>query len=162
MTTYYHFAPSRKQAPAFMPTFDGAQYMVTVPWNVSGQRFYVKCLTINGRLVFNVPLVESTPPIEIESLDWDPFNKRVVVTTVDPHELPLGRVMNITVKRAFPTTYNGNGFASILNRTQFEYPLIQDPGQPTLMGTVEYLINMIKPYFQSTLIFRNRMFEVNP
>jgi len=37
-----------------------------------------------------------------------------------------------------------------------------DPGTVTSAGEVSFLINMCAGYFNSTMIFRNGQFEVNP
>jgi hypothetical protein len=162
VTTYYQFIKSRSQAPSFMPTLDGQEYTISITWNISAQRYYVNCSSLDGTLLFSVPLISSLSPMEIETLEWDEFNGRVIATTVAPLGLPIGQVINLTVIGAIPNTYNGTGFTSILSKNQFTYPIINNPGQAFIMGSVEYLINMAKGYFQSTLIYRNEMFEVSP
>jgi hypothetical protein len=162
MTTFYNFVVSHIRAPSFTPTLDGQQYTITITFNISAQRYYINCLTIDGQLLFSVPLVESTQPIEIETLTWDQTNQRVVAKTVAPHGFTIGRVMNLSIINAKPGTYNGSGFCSILSETEFVYPMIPNPGQPFFMGAVQYLISMTKGYFQSTLVYRNRRFEVSP
>jgi hypothetical protein len=162
MTIYYQFIPSKSNAPSFMPTFDGQQYNVSIVWNISAQRFYVKCMTLQGALVFLVPLVNSNPPIEITSFVWDEFNARVVATTAKSHGMPIGQVININIINTVPSAFNGSGLGFVLSDNQIVYPMQQNPGQATMLGVLDMFISMTKAYFQSTLVFRNMVFEVTP
>jgi hypothetical protein len=162
MTTFYPFNSSRIRAPSYLMTFDGAQYTVTIIWNVSAQRFYILCQTTNNQVIFLVPLVASLPSIPLVNLEWDEYNSRVVVTTVNPHGFSLGQVIPLILHSTRPNIFNGFGPMTILNNTQFFYPMKQNPGQMTIAGFADYLISMTEGYFQSTLIYRNGMFEVNP
>jgi hypothetical protein len=162
MTTFYSFVPSAVKAPSFMPTLDGSQYTCIITWNVSGQRYYLNCYTINNQLIFSVPIVNSMDPIEIENLEWDEYNSRVVATTVNPHGWNIGQVYLLNIFGARPNIFNGNGFCSIISDTQFIYAMLNDPGHPTWMGVVEHTINLAKGYFQSTIVYRDQRFEVSP
>lgn len=162
MTTYYQFSPSRITAPTFTPTLDGNQYIITIIWNISARRYYVIGQTMDGQLIFAVPLVESLPSIPILNATWDRQNARAVVTTTYPHPFVIGAPVKISVNSMVPSGYNGSGFALPLSKTEICYPVAIDPGEVTVVGVVDYLINMIKPYFQSTLVYRNTMFEVSP
>lgn len=162
MTTYYQFSPSRVTAPTFTPTLDGNQYIITVVWNISARRYYVIGQTMDGQLIFAVPLVESIPSIPISEAIWDRQNARAVVTTTYPHPFVIGAPVIISVSSMTPSGYNGSGFALPLSNTEICYPVATDPGEVTVVGVVDYLINMVKPYFQSTLVYRNGMFEVSP
>ena len=162
MTTYYQFAPSRISAPIYTFTLDGNQYSVTVVWNVSARRFYLLGQTMDSQLVFAVPLVESLPSIPILSATWDRSNARAVVTTTYPHPFIIGAPVKISVNSMTPSGYNGSGFALPLSKTEIAYPVAKDPGTATVVGFVDYVINMVQPYFKSTLVYRNTMFEVSP
>lgn len=162
MTTFFQFVPSLKRAPAFMPTFDGAQYSVTVVWNISARRFYVNCKDLSGNLIFMVPLIINPDPIELVSISYDPQNHRVVAQTIIPHGFPIGSVVNGNIVGCVPNGYNGSGLMSILSKTEIIYPMLNNPGQPALLGVFDYLISMTKGYFISTLVYRNGNFEVSP
>lgn len=43
----------------FQPTLDNAVYTVTVTWNVFGSRYYVNIKTVQGALVYTMPLIGS-------------------------------------------------------------------------------------------------------
>jgi hypothetical protein len=162
MTTYFQFNTSNRRAPSFSPIFDGAVYRITVLWNISAQRYYVNCQDLFGNLIFMVPLVGNPDPFEIASLDYDDQNKRVIITTVKPHNAPVGQVIDLNVIGCIPIAYNGVGLLFVLNEMQMVCPMIQNPGPATTLGVVDYLISMTKGYFISTMIFRNDNFEVNP
>jgi hypothetical protein len=162
MTTYYPFIQSASRAFSFMPEFDGSNYNVTVLWNVSSQRYYVKCVSANNVLIFMVPLVNSANGAEIESLVWDENNEVVIATMVAPHGMLIGEIFNVSIIQAVPTGYNGNGMALITDVNEFTYPMSQDPGYMQQAGIAQFLISMTKSYFNSTLVFRNMQFEVTP
>jgi hypothetical protein len=162
MTTYAQFTPSNKKAPSFIFVFDGTQYVLTISWNISAKRYYVNCTDPSGNLVFMVPLIRNPNPIEIVSLTYDFLNQRVVVETVTPHGVPIGKIINASIINCVPDTYNGSGLMSALSETEIIYPMLQDPGQATIFGSIDYLISMTKGYFISTFIFRNNTFEINP
>jgi hypothetical protein len=162
MTAYYPFVPSNVRAPSFTPMLDGENYTITILWNVSAQRYYVKCTSFNNNLIFMVPLVDTLIGMEIQSLIWDENNKVVIAKLAAPHNFPIGEIVNVSIIQTLPTTYNGSGMALIVGHNTFTYPVAQDPGAMYQAGVVQYLISMSKSYFNSTLIFRNRQFEVSP
>jgi|HubBroStandDraft_2_1064218.scaffolds.fasta_scaffold00040_30 hypothetical protein len=162
MTTYYQFIPSRVSAPVFTPTLDGNQYTVSVTWNTSARRYYINVITMSGILIASVPLIESPASMAVSNAIWDPQNMRVVLTTVNPHPFIIGAPAKAFINGMSPDNYNGSGFILPLSKTELCYPLPSDPGSITTLGVVDYLINLVAPYFQSTLVFRNMMFEVSP
>jgi hypothetical protein len=162
MTSYYEFLPSHRQAPSISPIFDGIPYRLRILWNISAQRYYVNCQANDGTMFFTVPLVESLPPKEINSLFWDQLNQRVILETMEPHGLIIGKVININVINCLPTTYNGSGLGFPISKTQIVYPMSTDPGTATTFGSLDMFVNLIKGYYLSTLVYRNSFFEVNP
>jgi hypothetical protein len=162
MTSYYRFIPNNKKAPSFTPTFDGIQYNCTIIWNISSLRYFVLCQTMDSQLVFLLPIIESQPAFDLANLEYDDNDQRVIATTINPHGFPIGMVLNMTLINALPIGYNGSGLASIISKNQFVYNMQQNPGQPMVFGSAEFLISMTQGYFQSTLVFRNSTFEVNP
>jgi hypothetical protein len=145
-----------------MPTFDGKSYTITVLWNASGQRFYIRCFDINNTLIFMVPIINSPEGKEIKSLIWDENNEVVVATMEAPHNMPIGEVFDVSIIQAVPTGYNGNGMALITDIDEFTFPMKQNPGYVQQAGVAQFLISMTKPYFNSTLVFRDMQFEVTP
>ena len=162
MTTFYSFSPNNRKAPNYMMTFDGNTYSVTIIWNVSAKRYYVMCQTMDGSLVFLVPLVQTMVSYEITNLLYDEQNSRVVATVKTPFKLSIGQVFNANIINTSPIGYSGFGLASVLSENEFIYNITQNPGLPTVYGSVDILISIVQAYFQSTLIFRNGFFEVSP
>jgi len=162
MTTFYQFAPSNVKAPSFRPTFDGQQYIVTIIWNVSSQRYYINCSDLAGNLIFFIPIINSDTNIEIFSFEWDAIETRIIATTKIPHTFPVGEIVFVSIVGCTPTTFNGTGNVLILNETQFTFTYPQDPGQYAFGGSVGFLINMTEGYFDSSLVYRDGSFEVTP
>jgi hypothetical protein len=162
VTTFYQFTPSRASAPVFTPTLDGNQYNVSIRWNISARRYYVNVVTMDGILVAAVPLITSPPSMPVSNAVWDPQNMRAVLTTANPHPFIIGAPMKVFINGMSPNAYNGAGFVLPLSKTEICYPVPIDPGQISVLGVVDYLINLVAPYFQSTLVYRNSMFEVSP
>jgi hypothetical protein len=109
-----------------------------------------------------VPLIECQPAYAIQSITYDEQNSRVVVATDLDHMFPIGEIINADIINCAPNGYNGSGYVTVLSKNEFYYPLMVDPGEPTILGGIEYLISMTEGYFQSTLVYRNGMFEVSP
>lgn len=164
MTTYFPFTPSNLSTPQFLPTFDGQQYQVNIVWSLFGQRYYVMCRALDGALIYNQALVESTPGLPIQAMAWNIQTKTVNGSTQVPHGYRLGMTINLTVSAAAPGAYNGLFKVLITGPSSFSYPLSLDldPGPTTTAGILSYNINMNGAYFESSLVFRNQNFEVNP
>lgn len=163
MTTYYNFTPSAVQPFQFQPTLDGNTYNVTVTWNVYGQRWYVNVFTLNGDLVFSLPLIGSPSLINLQALSW--ANGEVTATTAVPHGYAIGKTVALTFAGSSPDAYNGPFDAMSVGPNSLSYPLAEDPGQATVLGTVGYNIDLAGGYFEtSTLVFReaSNQFEVSP
>lgn len=65
MTTF-NFVTSRTVPFTFQPTLDGEAYLVTLQWNLYGQRYYILGQTLAGRVVFNTPLIASPLDYDID------------------------------------------------------------------------------------------------
>lgn len=67
MTTYTRFTPSTTSSPPFQFTaeLDGDDYIISVSWNVYGQRWYITCTDVNGNIVRTEPLIESPDSSDI-------------------------------------------------------------------------------------------------
>jgi hypothetical protein len=127
MTTYTEFTPSNTQVFTFQPTLDGTTYIITIPWSLFGQRYYVTCRTLGGNLVFSLPLIGSPAGINVQAATWEPNNATITVAT--PHEHKVGSIINLTLSGMAPDAYNGTFACKIINDTQFTFPLNSFPGK---------------------------------
>lgn len=59
----------------------------------------------------------------------------VTVTTSVAHGYPVGSTISLIIANALPAGYNGTFQATIINTTQFTYPLVSNPGTITSPGT---------------------------
>jgi hypothetical protein len=59
MTTFVNLDPPPGKGFSFQATLDGASYTMNVTWNVFGQRWFISCLTVNGVLIFHLPVIAS-------------------------------------------------------------------------------------------------------
>ena len=160
--TLYPFIPSASSPPQFMPTFDGNQYVVSVTWGLFGQRYFIKCVDMNGNLVYNQPLIESNPGVPIQSLSWNAVQNVAQGTTTNQHGYPIGSTIELTVAGATPTQYNGTWLALITGPNAFSYPagFAVDPGPASIPGTLGYQIDMNAAYFDTPLVYVNGNFAV--
>jgi len=173
MATVIPFIPSNIILPSFVATLDGDDYTVKVTWNISAQRFYINLYAQDGSWVTTVPLIQSPPARQVLSADWDILQGILTVVMVDPSLWPVplstegtatkpGTIQNFTLENFVPNNYNGTFRGLMLNPTTFTIPMITDPGTATILGSVSRYLNMAAGIFQSTLIYRNGCFEVNP
>ena len=164
MTTYFPFTPSSQGAPSFQPTLDGNPYNIIITWNLYGQRYYLNCYDGNNVLVFCVPIIETAQSLPLQSLTWDALNLQVDVVTSGPHGFPIGGLALLTIAEVSPDGYNGAFACSITGADTFSYSLSSNPGTvSSAAGNVSFLVSLCAGYFsQSTLVFRNGQFEVNP
>ena len=167
MTTYTPFLPTATVPFQFAPTLDGAQYTLVVTWGLAGQRWYVNLYDQNGVLVFYLPLIGSVSPAPTASLTYDGVSQLATVTTVSPHGLMIGSIVDMTISGVSPAGYNGVFTMEVVSGpSTLTYTLPTDPGGPaTVQGSIGRDINIAAGYFQtSTLVFRDatQQFEVNP
>jgi len=157
MTTYFPFTPSQVAVPTFQPTLDNNVYVVTVTWNLFGQRYYVNCYDQSNDLIFSVALVETAPGLAIQSLAWNGETLQTILTTVAPHNF-----LKLTVENAVPAAYNGTYLMFVTGPSTLAYNQAAYPGALVTPGDLAYLVSMCAGYFNSTLVFRNNQFEVSP
>ena len=163
MTTYFAFTPSRRSAPQFSPTLDGAQYNCVCTWNLFAQRYYLNCIDLSGNLVFSRPIVETPPAVPINSLSWSELSGLVTAVTVNPHGFAIGGSIWLTIAGASPDAYNGDVLVNVTGPSAFTYPLAANPGSNLVVGTASFMVNLAGNYFQtSSIIYRNAQFEVSP
>lgn len=159
MTTYVDFQPSQTTPFQFQATLDGEHYIVTVPWNIQGERYYVKVTDANSNVIVYRAVASSTAKTQA-SLSW--ANGWATASLASPHNVPLGSVARVTVSGT-DTDYDGIWLAVATNPTDLAYQMLSDPGDAS--GSVSQDVNLVGGYFAtSTLVFRDntQQFEVSP
>jgi hypothetical protein len=174
MTTIIPFLPSNLTRPRFTAAFDGDEYSVELTWNVAAQRYYVTINGLDGSWIVTTPLVTTPPLRRIQSAQYDPFRKVVIVTFVDPTLWPVplspgglnilpGTIVEYTIQNFEPVEYNGTFRCLHINNLSFTYELQNDPGQAVVLGSVGRMMNMVAGVFQTTtFVYRDGVFEISP
>jgi hypothetical protein len=161
--TAFAFLPSTQNVFQFQPTLDGALYTASVPWNLSGQRYYLNLFALDGTRIFTLPLIGSRDAVGLEDITW--ANGIVTATTVDPHGYMMGKTIDLHVLGCLPTGYNGRVKALVTGLSEVQYQLTEDPGPFTQLGVIDWVVDLAAGYFEdSMLVFRssNATFEVTP
>jgi hypothetical protein len=162
--TLYPFTPVASGAPPqFSPTFDGAQYVVSIEWGLFGQRYYIRCVDLNGVLIYYQALIESSPGLTIQSLAWSELQNIVQGVTIDPHGYQIGATLKLTVSGATPDEYNGTWTVLVTGPSSFSYPasFTDDPIPATTPGILSYNIDMNAAYgFSTPLVYSSGVFAV--
>jgi Domain of unknown function (DUF6983) len=162
MTVYLPFQPSSSIAPSFYVTINGAQYSVTVKWNVSAQRYYFDLYDQSGTWIVTLPLLDSTASRQIAAFAYDPDLRAMQVTIDPPFWRPAGQMEDITLENVDPPSLNGTVRAQVIDDANRTFPLAQDPGQIVTLGSVNRYMNLIAGYIPGwRMIFRNSAFEVS-
>jgi hypothetical protein len=173
MTTVIPFLPSNINQPNFVATFDGNDYRVVITWNVSARRYYVNIYGQDGTWIITVPLVQTPPARPVQSVVYDNLRRVITVQMTDPSTWPVplakgglltpfGTIVDYTLENFDPVVLNARWRSLQVNEVTFSFPLANDPGEINILGTVSRYINMVGGLFNSTLIYRNGAFEVNP
>lgn len=162
MTTRVNFAPTQTQVFQFQATLDGAQYNVSLPWLLFGNRYYVVITAPDQTVVVNRSLIGSAAGAQIASLSWQ--RGRALATTLLPHGYKLARIVTLTISDVVPDAYNGMVQALITGPRSFSYALAADPGPATVFGAASYDVSLTAGYFASTMVYRapTRQFEISP
>jgi hypothetical protein len=173
MTTIVPFVPSTLRPFNFNALFDGQPYNVFITWNVSAQRYYVDVYGDGGQWIITVPLFASPPARRVQSVSYNPFLLVLEVTLISPTDWPVplspaglntapGTIIDYTLEGFTPDVFNGKFRGMHINETLFTIPMATDPGNPTIIGSVSRILNMVGSLFDSTLIYRNGAFEISP
>lgn len=163
MTTLFPFTPRTvPPAPSFQPTLDGNVVTVTLNVNQFGQRYYAFCVDQTNTIIFNAPLVESPAAVPIETLTFDLNSLTATVMLVNPHAYALGATVKLTIAGATPVAWNGTFLMLATGPSTLTFSLSNAPGVMITPGSLSYLISICEGFFNSTLVFRNNQFEVNP
>lgn len=90
----------------------------------------------------------------------------VTATAAEPHDLPLGSVVRLTIDGQTPSGYAGSYYCVITGPSEFRYRLASDPGGPaTRAGSYSSDLNLVDGYFiTSSLVYRedSSQFEARP
>lgn len=160
MTVFLPFQPSAVAAPTFYVTMDGV-YSLTVKWNVSAQRYYYDLYDPAATWLVSQPLIELQPSVKIFSWTYLPDRKAMLFTGEDPKARSLGQMIDGTIEGVDPPVLNGPRRYMALSAAERIFPLAQDPGQISQLGSVNHYVNLVGGYVQGwTVVFRNNQFEV--
>lgn len=164
MTTYYPFTPTLAAPFKFQPTLDGQVYVVTCPWNVHAQRWYMQVVALDGTLIVFKAISSSPSGNIIESISW--AQGVATLVTSAPHRYRPLSTINLTVSGCQPDAFNGKWQMFVVDDQTLSFSM-GDPGVSgaTALGQVSWDLNLVGGYFsQSTLVFREQsnQFEVNP
>lgn len=159
--TVFSFAPSQESPFTFEPTLDGNVYSGVVTWILFGQRYYLNLYALDGTLVTCCALVASPGGLNVLSANW--ANGTVMLATTVPHGYRVGDLIRLRISGMTPAGYDGAFSCAITGPSGLSYPMAIDPGAATGFGSVSYDVDLVSGYFTtSTLVFRNKQFEVNP
>lgn len=162
MTTFA-FAPPPNNTFAFQPTLDGQTSTCVVYWNLDAQRWYVNVSVSTTGVLFNMPLIGSASPQQVQYISW--ANGAVIGHTVSPHGFPVLSTAMLTLAGFQPDAYNGTFECFITDVDEFTYPLSSNPGSATGLGTLGFDVNIGAGFLiTSTLVYRpdSQTFEVSP
>jgi hypothetical protein len=163
VTTVVPFSRSTIVTPQYSVVLDGVSYTVLVTWNVSAQRYYVNIYGNNKTLIVCRPLVQTSHSNPITDIYYDQNLGVMIVTLLNYIYRPIGQIIKYTLENFNPSILNGTINALTLSMNQFSFPIDNDPGAIITLGSAGRYMDMAAGYFQnSTLIFRNNAFEVNP
>jgi hypothetical protein len=150
MSTAVSFTPSSIQAFSFQATLAGAQYTITILWNVFGQRYYIQVADLSGNLILFRALSSSGPTI-ISQLSW--ASGVATVTTSLPHNVPVGWAVNIDIAQS-NSGFDGDYQGLSTGPNTITYPLSVNPNQSAAVtGNLSFLTNLIEGYIDDTLVF---------
>lgn len=151
MSTQVAFTPTTTALFSFQGQFsDGNQYIVSTPWNIVGQRYYVSVTDLAGNLIVWRAL-SATGPSLIASLAWNNQVTTAILTV--PHNVPIGGLANINVSET-GSGFDGNWQALSTGPMMLTYSLMMNPNEATpLTGNVNFPLNLVAGYLNASLMF---------
>jgi hypothetical protein len=167
MTTIIPFVMSHIRAPTFTVNLDGQDYTVVVTWNVSGQRYFVNLYDLSGNWIITCPLISSPPGENIVSFTWND-QTRIVTVVKQVGAYPLrrrpGTIMQYWFRDFQPLSINGfYPECLVIDDVTFTYPATTEPGPIIMLGSLHRRLTIFPGLFQqSTMIYRNGVFEIDP
>jgi hypothetical protein len=163
--TFFDFLPPPRSAFRFSPILEGATYAAVCTWNLFGRRWYLSLYSLDNRRILTVPMVGSPDPLMLVAATWDPIRRQGVVSTAVPHRVPIGAVVQRTVRGISPTSYDGRFDLRATTPTGFVYDLNVDPGPAEALGSVAADVNLLGSYATTaTIVYREttKQLEVGP
>lgn len=160
MTTYVDFQTSQTTQFQFQATLDDNQYIVSTPYNLFGERYYVQVSDLSANLIVYRGIVSSTAKTQA-ALSWADGTATAVLSA--PHNLSIGSVAAWTVSDT-GIGYDGVYKALAVDSETLTYALATNPGS-TATGSASLDVNLVGGYFTtSTLVYRDNtgQFEVSP
>jgi hypothetical protein len=158
----FAFTPTPATIFTFSPILDGVGYTCQVKWNLFAQRFYLFCFDSQSNIIFSVPLIVSPQTRPMGRLSWNSAALRAEATTASPHGFALGTIVDLTISAASPDGYNGAYACSVVSPNSFYFNLAADPGPLVSAGFYDAGMSLAAGYFNSTVVYRNGVFEVSP
>lgn len=165
MSTFIDFSPPPRAAFRFEPILEGATYAAVCTWSLFGRRWYLSLYSPTNTRILTVPMVGSPDPLVLTSATWDPIRRLVAITTAAPHRVPLGAVVQRTVRGVSPAGYDGTFDLRATSPTGFVYDLNIDPGPAGMLGTLAADVNLLAGYATTaTIVYREttKQIEVGP
>jgi hypothetical protein len=156
------FVPSSQAPFQFQCTLDGNIYTCTITWSLFGRRYYLNIFDLNQNLVLTEALIGSPDGIAIQGLFWD--QGVVTLSTLTTHGFRVGSTTELTISGSAPDAYNAVFQMLATGPQTLSFPLPNDPGVATSLGSVSYNIDLVGIHFDSTFVFRgtSQNFEISP
>lgn len=162
--TFVTFTPSASQPFAFQAQLGAAQYAISVPWNIFGQRYYLQVADLSGTVLLYRPLIACGPQLTA-TFEWDADSATATATCASAHNVPLGRVADAYVSQT-DSGFDGDCTVLATGSLTLTYALAVNPGEATpIAGIVNFNQNLIAPVISGAyLLFRSasQSFEFGP
>lgn len=161
--TIFPYNPTGQAPVTFQPTLDGQQYNAIITSSLFGQRPMLNLYSLSNELIVCEALEGSPNPKPLQSVTW--ANGLATATALNPHGFKVGQVVTLTIADMVPDTYNGLFQCLIRSPLTFTYPIANDPGTVTSVGSLAQNLNLVGAYFtESSLVYRvaAQQIEVSP
>lgn len=96
MSTFVQFTPSSQAPPQFQAQLGSQPYIVTMLWNIAGQRYYVRVTDLSNNVVVMRPLTGSGPVFQA-TFTWDDDTGIAVLNA--PHNVPIGQLAKVWISQ---------------------------------------------------------------
>lgn len=141
MSTFVDFAPTAGAPFQFQPTLaNGVQYIVSLPWNELGQRYFINVTDLSGNPILYRGLA-ATGPTLAATLAWGDGVASANMTL--PHNVPVGQLVNIRISQS-NTGFDGKFQALSVAPTTLTYQLPVNPQQSLpIAGKVNFDLDLL-------------------
>jgi hypothetical protein len=124
--TLVAFTPSDTTVFAFQAQLQGGgTYIISVPYNVVGERYYVSVSDLSGNVIAYRALVETGPSFPA-TLTWADNVATAALTS--PHNVPVGGLANMRISQT-GTGFDGLYQGLAVDLETFTFPLTTNPQQ---------------------------------